>query len=232
MQASVIRTIGVLVICAHAVVSSDGGDQVPRKLYPIDVARKDPGLARLRDDLIEAARRMDPQRLRTSLAESLNVDYDTVSRDAFLGRLQRGQPEDARDFWHNLLVTLRLGLTHWKDRPMVCAPYVFTELGPYIGEEAYYAVTGAGVRMRERPALSARVIDVLAYDVVRQGPAGKSDHTEIVDGYPSAWRNIVTPAGKSGWALDAYLRYPHDSRFCFERVNGEWKLTVILMTGD
>lgn len=114
-----------------------------------------------------------------------------------------------------------------EDYSMFWAPYVATVSWPRELKDEYdYLVTGENVNLRAEPYLTAKIITRLSYDIVKRNPLNNEDVEKGLK-----WVYITTIDGQSGYIYSHYLRSPSDYRACFEKVNGGWKMTV-LIAGD
>jgi hypothetical protein len=201
----------------------------PRKLLPVDVASADPGLAKVRAQMLEAARQRNFDLLLPVLAPELRVDFEPHSPSDFLS-LARTWPEDqVATFWRDMRDAVQLGMARRDD--YVYAPYVVVGLQGSEGE--LLAITGNDVPVRAAPRREAPSIERLAYDVVEiaSEPSWSEDQPARIDGDLYGWHRIITPSGKTGWVSEKYARSSIDRRFLFQRIHGEWKL-VAIAAGD
>jgi len=143
--------------------------------------------------------------------------------------LKAGKP------WRELRDALLLGVAEDRDidgKPLFVAPYVSQ---PENGVDVHgeLVVTGENVNVRQAPDPRAAVIDRLSHDIVRAGPDNRFGSLQENDtpGKPSAWAQIITPAGKLGYVYGQFVRGPTNIRFHFKRIDGRWRI-VYISAGD
>jgi hypothetical protein len=204
----------------------------PRKLLPRDDRHLDPSFAAFSSRLSSAAGTGDVIALRNALAPDIMLNFEPSTPQDVLAafRVMPGAP------WRKLRDALQLGIVRVEDE--FVAPYVSGPLPDGMDwgvEEDVLVVLGANVRVRILPMSSAAVIDRLSYDVVRHGPKDQLnpevfEESDQPSG-PTAWAQIVTPAGAVGYVYGRFVRSPSDWRFYFARRDGRWMVTAIV-AGD
>lgn len=120
--------------------------------------------------------------------------------------------------WPVLDRLLRLGGA-WFDPNLYCAPYLFQKFPNDLDAFDHQVVAGTGVRLRERPSLTAPVLDQLSFEIVRVIEMGEE------------WTQVRTLGGNRGFISSQYLYSPVGYRACFQESGAEWTMTL-LIAGD
>jgi len=197
------------------------------KILPVDESGSDPGFAKFRDELIEAAQKRDIAFLRSAIAPAVAMGFETgpASLEEVLAAFQRTDREE--DLWEELRDVLLLGAT--REGGGFCAPYVATKYPRNLYPE-YLVVTVNRLRVRRQPNVQAPVIATLSYELVK--PLYDFDLPyEEGKREKNRWVKIRTSSGIEGHVCGKYVRHPHGYRACFEKINGQWKL-VSFVAGD
>lgn len=195
------------------------------KLRPIDQAPRDPTFLLFRKQLLDAIRRKDSEYLLSVLDPNIRVSF---GGDAGIEDFKRYWKLDSPDsrVWRELGDLLRLGgtfSTGLEGRKRFCAPYVYSAYPPDAGDPFQTLVVIVDrAELHEQPDPGSNVVAVLEYNIVNIEPVKES---------PPGWRKIRTASGKSGWIQQRFVRSHIDYRACFERVDGQWKM-VLLVAGD
>lgn len=219
-------------------VQTDQPALTTQKIRPGDGSERDPAFARVREQILSAARRNDldavarhfaPQ-TRCYTAAGLVNEEGMMTAEACAAQL-RADPDELRAFLWNLQRALEMGTAF--DQDMIVAPYVVVagdiilSLPEITGH--YYVVAANRVRARSAPSSRAQVVESLSYDIVTKVTAN-ADAVAGTQGDPcDVWEQIVTPSKREAWICAKYLAAPLDgARFVFQRQpNGEWKLTGV-----
>ncbi|MBD2071918.1 SH3 domain-containing protein [Leptolyngbya sp. FACHB-671] len=111
----------------------------------------------------------------------------------------------------------------------VC-PNVFAST--YIETGAEIFIVGENVNVRQAASSSSPVIDVLSNEIVRHDSEvwqrGISDQERASLETFEGWRPIITPNGLRGYVSSRYSYTPSGYRALFEKIGGEWQMTVFL----
>lgn len=246
------RRLLLLVICAvallpvslasqavgRAAIQIDGSAPIRQKIRPGDGSERVASFARVREEILSAARRNDldavvrhfaPQ-TRCYTAVGLVTEEGTMAAEECAAKL-RADPDEARDFLSSLQRALELGTAF--DDGMIVAPYVaaagdiILSLPEITGH--YYVVAADRVRARSAPSSRGAVVEVLSYDIVTKVTANADAVPGTERDACDAWEQIVTPSKRQAWICAKYLAAPlDDTRFVFQRhPDGEWKLTGV-----
>ncbi len=191
---------------------------------PVDAAASDPGLARVRRQILEAAARRDFNGLRPVLGPTIKFAFEDRTPEAFLALTRTWSKREVATFWQQVRDALALPMAA-KDG-YVFAPYVAIVDVPDYG---WRVITAEHVALRTAPDLAAPVIEWLSYGQVKvaPGPSGAAAHPARIDGASYDWTQIVTPSGKTGWVVDKYARSDLGFRLLFQQIDGKWKLVAI-----
>ncbi|HMB78946.1 MAG TPA: SH3 domain-containing protein [Vicinamibacterales bacterium] len=210
-------------------------DAKPRtKIMPVDLAASDPDLVRVRDQLVRATDRRDPDLLASIIAPKIQVTFDEpITGTDFVARLKACALNTCDEVWQDLHDAIRFGMakTNW-DGPGMVAPYTFEKIGD---DPDSLAIAGSRVALHGAPALDAPVLEWLSYDLVKvvdPTTADATDWQEIRAGrYGYYLRHVRTPSGHTGWVSSEFARSGFDVRAWFKKIDGVWKL-VALIGGD
>lgn len=204
----------------------------PRKLQPVDEAKKDASLLRFRAQLQAAIARHDVAALRSSTDPDIRHSFGADGgRQSFLARFgmegaASGQSQPSQ-LWTELGRVLSLGGALVSPTEF-CAPYVFARFPEDLDAFAHVVVTAVAAPVRAQPAEDAPVLETLRYDIVRRDEKGGAPTPA---GTRAEWVRVLTPTGKSGYLHDRDLRSPTDYRACFHKDAGQWLLTTFV-AGD
>jgi hypothetical protein len=197
---------------------------------PTDLATLDAGLAKVRNQILDAYRHRDFERLMPALAPEVNFAFETQSQQEFLKLARAWTPEAARTFWRNVRDALTLGIARDSEDPeYVYAPYTAVLEQLKSRDVNTVVITGDNVAVRAAPTATAAVIGRLSFSIVESSGNGVPSEANpmIIDDEKYAWEPIVMPDGKTGWISEKYARARTGFRLLFQRVNGEWKLWAI-----
>lgn len=207
----------------------------PRKLLPVDEAKKDASFLRFRAQLQAAIARHDVAALQKSIDPDIRHSFGADGgRQSFLARFGlegaapvSSQPGQPSQLWAELGRVLSLGGAMVSPTEF-CAPYVFARFPEDLDSFAHVVVTAVAAPVRAQPAEDAPVLETLRYDIVRRDERGG---VPAATGTRPEWVRVLTPTGKSGYLHDRDVRSPIDYRACFHKEAGQWLLTTFV-AGD
>ena len=201
----------------------------PRKLQPVDEAKKDASLLRFRAQLQAAIARHDVAALGKSTDPDIRHSFGADGgRQSFLARFSpEGAAAGKGQLWAELGRVLSLGGALVSPTEF-CAPYAFARFPEDLDAFAHVVVTSVAAPVRAQPAADAPILETLRYDIVRRDEKGGAPATT---GTRAEWVRVLTPTGKSGYLHDRDLRGPTDYRACFHKDAGQWLLTTFV-AGD
>jgi hypothetical protein len=194
-------------------------------LRPVDESPRDPTFLVFRKRLLEAIRRRDRDYLISVLHPNIRVSFGDDGGIEDFKRYWKLDDPNTR-IWEELGDLLRLGGTFQTDpqgRRRFCAPYVYSAY-PSDAADPFQSLVVIVDRaeLHEKPDPDSSVIGVLGYNIVT---------IEAVKNPPPGWRKVRTAGGKVGWIQQRFVRSHIDYRACFEKVDGDWKM-VLLVAGD
>jgi hypothetical protein len=200
-----------------------------RKLLPVDEGPKDPGFLRFRTALLQAIDRRDTNYLIGVLHKDIKLSFGGdwgVKR--FIEIWDPYSP--ASEIWKQLGDVLRLGGTfgyaHYP-RDTFWAPYVFG-LSRQLGDVWDAVIVGNNVQVHAQPSSSSPVIAALSHDVVKLGPYDPKPVMEKIGEFSYPWKQIRLADQRTGYVYGRYVRSPLDYRAAFNKIEGAWKLTLLL----
>jgi len=209
-----------------------------QKIRPGDGSERVAAFARVREEILSAARRNDLDAVarhfapetRCYTAAGLVNEEGMMTAEACAAQL-RADPDELRAFLWNLQRALEIGTAF--DQDMIVAPYVavagdiILSLPEITGH--YYVVAADRVRARSAPSSRAKVVESLSYDIVTKVTANADAVAGTEGDACDAWEQIVTPSKRKAWICAKYLAAPLDgARFVFQRQpDGEWRLTGV-----
>lgn len=216
-------TLSLLMIALTACVCAAQS----RKLNPVDEASKDPSFKAFRDRLLAAVKQQDETVLYGSLDPKIANSFGGEGGvTEFNTQWKMG--EEHTKLWDELATILSMGgsFATVAGVKSFCAPYVYSKFPDDLEGNGYAVITGTGVRVRAEANLNAPVITALSYDIVElDNEPSASGETN------SEWIKIIAPNGKKGYVFGKYIRSATDYRACFEKKQGQWKMTA-LIAGD
>jgi hypothetical protein len=189
------------------------------RLIPRDEGPQRPDFVDFRQTLSMAAGRRDVAAVLAAVHPTARVAFDgSAGPDAFK-KLHIDSPDE--DFWSDFAAILSMG-GRFRTPDEFDAPYVFAFWPEDLDPFECLAVTGAGVRLRERPTTQSRVLASLTYDIVQR--AREDDPTP-------GWQRVRNADARAGFIASRYLRSPVDHRAMFSFQGGRWWLMAYL-AGD
>jgi hypothetical protein len=183
-------------------------------VFPHDSGTRRRDFSDFRDRLRRAVVRKDERAISAILHPDIQVDFGGASGpDAFLEHHVRNQDED---FWKEFGDVLAMG-GRFLEPDEFAAPYTFTEFPGDLDGFSCMTVLGAGVRLREAPGATARVLALLDHDIVE----AFGEDQRVAD-----WVRVETADRRTGYVARRYLRSPLDHRAIFHFDKGRWWLTA------
>lgn len=195
------------------------------KLYPVDEAEKDASFIKFREELMLAVQKQDTKFILSVLDE--NIVNSFGGNDGVQGFKEHWRlASKDTELWKTLYSVLTMGgsFEMFENEKTFCAPYVYSKWLDAHDPFEHVAITGKNVKVREKPSPDAKAIGLLTYDVVKKEDRKWNNNT-------SDWVKVFMASGKTGYVSEKYTRSPIDYRACFKKVNGQWRMTV-LVAGD
>jgi hypothetical protein len=196
---------------------------------PVDEAGKDPSFLAFRTKLIAAAERKDLKYVIGVMDPKIELSFGGHSGIKGFHELWTNKDE----FWSEFLPVLKNGgqfapATEASGK-MFVAPYSFSNW-PDLDAFDHHMIFGSSVNLREKPAMDAKVLHGLSYNIVKIIGAQPERTEEQLD-IQADWYKIETLGGKKGWVKAEFVRSPIGYRAGFEKKNGQWKMTFFI-AGD
>jgi hypothetical protein len=185
------------------------------QLRPRDEGPTRPDFAEFRRRLRDAVARKDTAAVLRVVDPAVRLDFDAgIGIDAFKRRVDEA-------FWEELGKVLAMG-GRFSTPTTFEAPYVSSDWPDYLDPIECFAVIGSGVRLRNAPDKSARVLMTLDFAVV---------HVFLNEPEIRGWQRVELVSGNTGYVASTLLRSAIDYRAYFERKMGSWYL-VAFVAGD
>jgi hypothetical protein len=179
------------------------------RLLPRDGARRRADFVEFRRQLQQAVTQRNAAAVLTMVDPMVKLGFDgSGGADAFKERLNA----PSGDVWRELEAIINGG-GDFIQPDVFAAPYVYSNWPASLDSFECMAVTGAGVRLRERPGADGRTIEFLNHAVVQ-----RMSDTSVPEG--SGWQRVRLANGRTGYMSERYLRSPVDYRALFELKNG------------
>ncbi len=209
-----------------------GASAQERYVKSVDEAKKDPSFFAFREKLIAAAKKKDSKYLLSIVAPDIKNGFggdDGINE--FKSRWDFGGP-DNDDFWVEFLPVITNGGSFTKvggKNSIFFAPYIFQAFPEDLDVFKHSVVIGKNVNLRKDGRADAPVIAVLSYNIVMV------DEENSIEGRGKDgvmdWYAVETLGGKKGFVKAEYVRSPVNFRAGFEKIKGEWKMTIFV-AGD
>jgi len=197
------------------------------KILPVDQAAKDPSFLAYRQKLIDAVKQKDTKALLSMLDPEISISFGGDSGLAsFRKNWKLDQAPENSPLWQELGTVLAMGGAWMPDSKgkltTFCAPYTYTQMPEDDNDTfAVAAIIGKDVALRSAPRDNGGVIRRLSYDRVHL-VGGEGEYR---------WRKIQTLDKIQGYVLRTEVRSGIDTRACFDKKAGIWKMTT-LVAGD
>ena len=206
--------------------AAPSADAQVAKLYPVDEAARDPSFFAFRARLLQALQERDTAFVYAMLHPRIRNSFGGNGGIAeFREKWKPGAPDS--ELWGVLTTVLALGGTMDEDGRFT-APYVFSRFPDELDTFESAAVVGEGVRVRARPDTRSEVLATLSFDVVALGhECGASAGSDRRGG----WTGVRLADGACGFIAERYVRSPIDYRAIFQKVDGRWRM-MLLIAGD
>ncbi len=225
------KLIGVFILSfAILLASTNVSAQKERQVFPIDEGKTDASFKSFREKLIEAVRKRDVKYvvgiLNSAILNSFGGDGGI---EEFKEMWKIGS--STSELWDELLIVLTNGGSFFKEEAnnIFCAPYSFKHFPEDLDAFEYQIIFDNNVNLRARPDLKTKTIAHLSHNVVKvdyeNSVADKNKEGEYL------WLKVETLGGRKGFVSAKFVRSPIDYRTCFEKKNGNWKMTTFV-AGD
>jgi len=202
-----------------------------RYVKPVDEAKKDPSFFAFREKLIAAVKRKDSKYFLSIVDPNIKNGFggdDGIKE--FRSRWEFDYPDN--DFWSEFLPVITNGGSFQKQggkNSIFFAPYIFQAFPEDLDAIKYRVVIGKNVNLRKDGSLDSPAVALLSYNIV------KVDEDSSIEGRGKDgvfdWYAVETLGGKKGFVKAEYVRSPLDYRAGFEKIKGEWKMTIFV-AGD
>jgi len=190
------------------------------KLLPRDEAARDASFVAFRKTLTAALNKGNDTWVVSRIDKDVRISFGEENGKAALLASWKRSPADKAGFMKELRLVAGLGGgfregSFW-------APYTYAFWPDELDAFENAVAVGPKVEIKESPRESAKAVATASYDVVRLlSTNGKG---------PSGWRNVELD-GKRGWSRAESVRSGADTRACFTKVKGSWRLTAFV-SGD
>ncbi|MEN0002836.1 MAG: SH3 domain-containing protein [Bacteroidota bacterium] len=203
------------------------------KLNPVDEAPLDTMFFLLREDLKDAVARKDIFELLKWVDEDIKCSFGAESGlEGFIQLWGLDTPAKTQQslLWGVLGDLLEQGGVFSDNGRRFTMPYTFATFPDQYDSFTHGAITGSGVRIRERPDLNAGVVQSVSYEIVKIVERTAEELT--IGGETHPWVKVALLNGKEGFVFGKFVASPLDYRAIFEQKAGEgWRMTV-LVAGD
>lgn len=185
----------------------------------IDEAGSDKSFYTARESLLYALEENDTSYVLSVFAHDVKLDFGGGYGVEELHRRLKGD-NWSENLWSVLHTTLSLGGT-FSGRDYFLAPYVYSTWPSEYDAYNKLAITAKNVPVYEQPDTSQHIVTTLSYNIV---------------GYDYRWHDrdwvrLKLPGNRIGYVKRAMTRSPIDYRIFFQKIDGEWNITIFL-AGD
>ncbi len=201
-----------------------------RFLEPFDDAKNNASFVASRDKLIVAVKKRDSKYLLSILDPKI---ANSFGGDGGIREFQESWKLNSPNsmVWDELLKVLTNGgkMSETDGVSLFSAPYSFDGFPEDLDAFENHVIFGKGVNLRSRPNLTAEVVAVLSYNIVKIDSQNSVENPENQGEY--VWYKVETLGGKKGFVSAKFVRSPIDYRAIFEKRNGRWKMAAFI-AGD
>jgi hypothetical protein len=189
------------------------------QLFPVDEASTRPDFFSFRASLQRAIARHDSAAILAVVHPEIRNSFgDDGGIDEFTSKWKLG--DQSSEIWEELGAVLALGGS-FQDANTFAAPYVFSRWPEQFDSFEHVAVTGANVRVRSQPDVTATAIDTVSFAILPTTREGTDKE---------GWTAVQIDT-RVGYISSAYVRSPIDYRAIFRFEDRRWRL-VSFVAGD
>lgn len=190
------------------------------RLPPLDQCSSDPSFVAFRDELKGAIARRDREAILAIITDTIEVDFGGgAGREEFARTWGLDNPQTSR-LWDELNEILALGCAR-DEYGVIWAPSMVRQLDEDSDPFTTMVAIEPGAAVHRAANADSPVVARLDWDVVTVGEYA----------HPEEWVPITLADGRSGYARREHLRWPTDYRAAFERIDGRWRM-IVLIAGD
>lgn len=203
-----------------------------RYLMPVDEGAKDASFLAFRNRLIAAVEKKDVKFLLSIIDPRIKIGFGGDDGIAEFKKYWKINHKGSR-FWDEFSRVIKNGGKFDGSGKRIystfTAPYTFTSWPENV--DAYHAIIGRDVNLREVPSADSKIIDRLSYNIVTLNfdesvKIGTGDEDRRYE-----WAKVETLGGKKGFVKGEFVRGHLDYRASFEKQRGVWKL-IFFVAGD
>ncbi|MEM7104258.1 MAG: SH3 domain-containing protein [Bacteroidota bacterium] len=200
------------------------------KLNPVDEGANDPTFVEFRNNLKAAIERKDVDYVLSQCHEEIKISFGAESGVKDFQTMWFGDKPDESEFWQTMSKILDLGGTWFSETPVTfVAPYIFTTFPDEYDAFTHAAITGQGVRLRDKPTRSGKHLSTLSYNIVQW--QGEGERHETIGGETYPWVKVKTLDGTEGYIFGKYVHSPIGFRAGFSKYDEGWKMKFFV-AGD
>lgn len=198
-------------------------DKLPRPNVEIN----EPSLIQFLDKLEDAVKKRDKDYIISILSPNIVNSFGGVNGIEEFKSYWNWSSKSS-SFWRIMQRIIEMGGGKYKQNERYILPYVFPEWNDKYNSYEYAAITGTYVNVRNKPNLNqSKVLGQFNYDIVKVDYEKTQPSMENPE-----WYFVTNPDGSlKGYVFWKYVWSPIGYRAIFEKIKGEWKMTMFL-AGD
>jgi hypothetical protein len=197
-----------------------------RPARPVDEAKRDAALVKVRDEVLAAVKARDVKAVLAHCSPDVKLGFDGSYGLAEFEKGLNAEPV----VWEEMVWILEHG-GQFQEKNLFAAPYTFTiDIGDLDPFDAGFVVAPK-VQARAAPRAEARVVATLGHEIVSVVDWKRTDTTPAPFYKREDWLQIKLRAGGTAWVPADVVRSNVDYRIGFERTGKTWKISFFL-AGD
>ena len=207
-------------------------------LLPVDEASSEHDLVKVRDRIIEGAKKRDSATVLAAASQNGVLETSELDHSESRRRLQQILSDPNQDVWGHLTATLSQGGAFTRSRGAVegrrefCAPYMYAafpqRVPPEVQGERYpWVITKRNVAIHAQPDASSRIVGRLSYAMIQGHNTLSPDPKDV----SIRWQAIDLGVDREAFVRANQIWDPEGPHVCFAKENGQWVISAYRTIG-